>query len=208
MQPQYRFIPAWAGNTKGGTVGSPTYTVHPRVGGEHLLGRGLRQNTAGSSPRGRGTPYRLHPQWRPQRFIPAWAGNTAAPLAGLVVVPVHPRVGGEHRVSLTPMRREIGSSPRGRGTLRHSPLSIVAKPVHPRVGGEHFSHRTFKLQDAGSSPRGRGTLFAPAGGPEQHRFIPAWAGNTFLPTPARRSPAGSSPRGRGTRATSANRCPD
>ena len=50
-----RFIPAWAGNTAGGRPAAAAAAVHPRVGGEHLLGDGLADGLDGSSPRGRGT---------------------------------------------------------------------------------------------------------------------------------------------------------
>ena len=94
--------------------------------------------------------------------------------------------------------REIGSSPRGRGTQsdpnanfedrrfiparagntirRDSPRSRY--PVHPRAGGEHIGASGIPSSGSGSSPRGRGThVLAPLGGRAQ-RFIPARAGNT------------------------------
>ena len=73
---EQRFIPAWAGNTTPHTVCSITGSVHPRVGGEHLLNWMTSSVLNGSSPRGRGT---LAQSGRPRasdRFIPAWAGNT------------------------------------------------------------------------------------------------------------------------------------
>jgi len=56
VRSQRRFIPAWAGNTCSRLNRATCATVHPRVGGEHT--RGLRRKllSAGSSPRGRGTP--------------------------------------------------------------------------------------------------------------------------------------------------------
>ena len=92
-----RFIPAWAGNTYRTRIACGRSAVHPRVGGEHenCVKEKIEHN--GSSPRGRGTPHlgwcsRLAP-----RFIPAWAGNTSASARPGFPVPVHPRVGGEHR---------------------------------------------------------------------------------------------------------------
>ncbi len=52
---QYRFIPAWAGNTRVGSTYWPRPAVHPRVGGEHGLVIIPNTDCAGSSPRGRGT---------------------------------------------------------------------------------------------------------------------------------------------------------
>ena len=92
----------------------------------------------------------------------------------------------------------IGSSPRGRGTLRERRFRSVANrfipawagdtrfsscsdqptAVHPRVGGGHAFLLMSLASCGGSSPRGRGTLIDP------HPFHPA--------------SSGSSPRGRGT----------
>ena len=112
-----RFIPAWAGNT---TLIAPTIAfpaVHPRVGGEHVT-RALETIAGtGSSPRGRGTHEEMQQRGIGPRFIPAWAGNTAAAIIARHQASVHPRVGGEH-VPLHFLRSwTSGSSPRGRGTL-------------------------------------------------------------------------------------------
>ena len=50
------------------------------------------------------------------RFIPASAGNTPDCAAGDRPYPVHPRVCGEHGLSMTPKIHQPGSSPRLRGT--------------------------------------------------------------------------------------------
>ena len=134
---------------------------------------------------------------RPQRFIPAWAGNRAR-RAGLPhSLTVHPRVGGEQtgtRKSGCPL---TGSSPRGRGTVltdlaariltrfipawagnRSSPPPRGrAGPVHPRVGGEQPARHETRRRAGGSSPRGRGTVPMAADMLIGARFIPAWAGN-------------------------------
>ena len=74
-----RFIPAWAGNTPRSAGRTGWRSVHPRVGGEHPPATARARPMTGSSPRGRGTPRRLHHCGLELRFIPAWAGNTAAP---------------------------------------------------------------------------------------------------------------------------------
>ena len=172
-----RFIPAWAGNTsKVGPIPVST-TVHPRVGGEHGNRRIRGVGCGGSSPRGRGTQAGQRPGRPPERFIPAWAGNTAQGLPSRCRSPVHPRVGGEHENDLRTLRTRAGSSPRGRGTPGRGPIGCAAErfipawagntrttspttndpPVHPRVGGEHGADPLHLEQVAGSSPRGRGT---------------------------------------------------
>ena len=75
-QESNRFIPAWAGNTRSATLDYGARTVHPRVGGEHNDTLFAALEAAGSSPRGRGTLTFSVPELVPNRFIPAWAGNT------------------------------------------------------------------------------------------------------------------------------------
>ncbi len=194
----HRFIPAWAGNTEVVRPIGRGDTVHPRVGGEHIIAKRMLVLLRGSSPRGRGTLLSVNPGDGLRRFIPAWAGNTARPAGCPTWQPVHPRVGGEHCVICLRRSSPRGSSPRGRGTLgglRHGrPLvrfipawagntparasAVASAAVHPRVGGEHQIAHGGKAKGNGSSPRGRGTLFTSAGAVILSRFIPAWAGNT------------------------------
>ena len=111
-----RFIPAWAGNTIDPRNAAVITAIHPRVGGEHVQTIKRHPNSAGSSPRGRGTrPRHRRAGWWP-RFIPAWAGNTPAAAHGRPRRPVHPRVGGEHCAVWGVAIGCAGSSPRGRGT--------------------------------------------------------------------------------------------
>ena len=110
------FIPAWAGNTHRGRAVRAAPPVHPRVGGEHITPFGSYDEVVGSSPRGRGTPYRYLSPYVSLRFIPAWAGNTHTDESALQKFPVHPRVGGEHVYQGTGTAPTGGSSPRGRGT--------------------------------------------------------------------------------------------
>ena len=127
-----RFIPAWAGNTGRSAPPLRFRTVHPRVGGEHTYEESVDLTNAGSSPRGRGTPQSGGEHWRRQRFIPAWAGNTYRTVPLVWLVPVHPRVGGEHLFALIIFLCSDGSSPRGRGTRYwrvHCPVSVRFIPA-------------------------------------------------------------------------------
>ena len=74
--PPKRFIPAWAGNTQLDQRSCNEAAVHPRVGGEHGDWSRPLRFLAGSSPRGRGTHDQGRVCYGPDRFIPAWAGNT------------------------------------------------------------------------------------------------------------------------------------
>jgi len=152
-----RFIPARAGNTPPGPGRSRSRPVHPRAGGEHVLGEQPTGQIVGSSPRGRGTrAFSDRPRYG-GRFIPARAGNTGPSGGSVILNTVHPRAGGEHLGRHIEEWREGGSSPRGRGTRYCIPSPSTATwfiparagntdalsarpgrfPVHPRAGGEH-----------------------------------------------------------------------
>ena len=93
----------------------------------------------------------------------------------------------------------FGSSPRARGTRKHSvrpclflrfipacagntvcaESSFAPISVHPRVRGEHLGNTPKALAMYGSSPRARGTLLTGIPGAGKTRFIPACAGNTL-----------------------------
>ena len=152
-----RFIPACAGNTSTPRPRSARRSVHPRVCGEHACPRRKCPTCTGSSPRVRGTRMRPCGARGYHRFIPACAGNTAAPHAPSDALPVHPRVCGEHELPHVAAHATIGSSPRVRGTLlaqrrdrlagrfipacagntTPTPTPTTTKTVHPRVCGEH-----------------------------------------------------------------------
>ena len=194
----WRFIPARAGNTGAPAVLAGVTTVHPRAGGEHGEPIDIVGACFGSSPRGRGTQMVCWRLSEPVRFIPARAGNTSSSQPTTQWATVHPRAGGEHFSNGPIPWRDIGSSPRGRGThlkeravrganrfiparagnTFESPWSTPPSTVHPRAGGEHSSGAVPGIAGSGSSPRGRGTLPADRQAHLVERFIPARAGNT------------------------------
>ncbi len=178
------------------------------------------ENTAGSSPRARGTPRRTTRPRPPLRFIPAGAGNALTAFSSQDNDPVHPRGRGERRARGTIPMPRCGSSPRARGTRVHDESHLPAgrfipagagnatparsprgsSPVHPRGRGERGHGLGAGVGGVGSSPRARGTL---AGLPHQaapDRFIPAGAGNAATSW-CGADPWTVHPRGRGERAT-------
>ena len=195
---EFRFIPAYAGNTPRRDQRIRYRPVHPRVCGEHRNSRVRRATWRGSSPRMRGTLGESKFTRTDCRFIPAYAGNTlpyGIPMTGMTV---HPRVCGEHGKPPRNWRMKTGSSPRMRGTLdfsaagprivwfipayagntiRVTPFTPM-KPVHPRVCGEHRRASQAKPVCIPSSPRMRGTQSLCAEYIVSVRFIPAYAGNT------------------------------
>ncbi len=72
--------------------------VHPRMCGEHAPAFLVSAYLAGSSPHVRGTLLVMRVNEARFRFIPACAGNTSVPPKYSTVLPVHPRMCGEHIV--------------------------------------------------------------------------------------------------------------
>ena len=112
-------IPACAGNTTGSFPPAWCRWDHPRVCGEHVFTIPGHIPAWGSSPRVRGTHRRMrlgHPR---MGIIPACAGNTSHPSTPSWIRRDHPRVCGEHPVTLLHIDLRPGSSPRVRGTHDH-----------------------------------------------------------------------------------------
>ena len=154
-----RLIPAWAGKTASTPRAGTSPAAHPRVGGENSTTPGRRLAETGSSPRGRGkrrnsaTP---NVRWG---LIPAWAGKTYPKCPRPIGGRAHPRVGGENQRPPALRGGQTGSSPRGRGKPRISPVNVAPPGLipawagktqacfpdgrryraHPRVGGENLS---------------------------------------------------------------------
>ena len=123
-----RFIPAYAGNTVARPVVSSSQTVHPRLRGEHCRAVPSERMSDGSSPLTRGTPLGRPRSDVRDRFIPAYAGNTAAASARPRAPTVHPRLRGEHSVPWLPRVSTAGSSPLTRGT----PTPPTYRPAQAR----------------------------------------------------------------------------
>ena len=208
-----RIIPAYAGNTPTRTPSGTASRDHPRVCGEHVYVSNPDILDPGSSPRMRGT--RLRARRFAARFgiIPAYAGNTNCRSACVAPNRDHPRVCGEHIMSVYRALELSGSSPRMRGTLgmatdvphlsgiipayagntesRHT--TWLKSRDHPRVCGEHRIFLLGNACDVGSSPRMRGTLSRICVSSWVRRIIPAYAGNTY-PLSGYTAPQGDHPR--------------
>ena len=173
----------------------------------------------GSSPRVRGTRFRLVAFGRRHRFIPACAGNSVRSCGSAITPPVHPRVCGELPPTTTNQPPPAGSSPRVRGTPSSGVSGAIRRrfipacagnslgnsvpqselPVHPRVCGELFGVVCSGVESIGSSPRVRGTRSAGEVHAQGRPVHPRVCGElASVPVRALRA-AGSSPRVRGTR---------
>ena len=153
-----RFIPAPAGNSgsKGGK--NIMNSVHPRACGEQHFPEGSTTQSAGSSPRLRGTVSSITTPSTSGRFIPAPAGNRKLPKSKSNGWTVHPRACGEQAFQSLLCVSTGGSSPRLRGTDICSNAEMMGDrfipapagnrvrvavrdwvvPVHPRACGEQF----------------------------------------------------------------------
>ena len=178
-EPQARFIPAHAGNSREPTTARSYTAVHPRACGEQLWRAGGGSGDAGSSPRMRGTENEQVQVRSAVRFIPAHAGNSRVCASRPSRRAVHPRACGEQPERDVFTIKFHGSSPRMRGTgvqqrfrLRkirfipahagNSPAQVCVgriTPVHPRACGEQGPMRVRLLPRRGSSPRMRGTVW-------------------------------------------------
>ena len=175
-----RFIPASAGNTipvHSRTVPAP---VHPRVCGEHGTTCLWRRISIGSSPRLRGTLSSIGDSALNMWFIPASAGNTIRLPCIALPVPVHPRVCGEHAISVTSNKIFQRFIPASAGNTQVLAAMYRMVLVHPRVCGEHYIEAQATNIKNGSSPRLRGTPQHQPRTIRNQRFIPASAGNTRM----------------------------
>ena len=91
-------IPARAGKTQVGTLGSAVPTAHPRAGGENVSSSAANISMSGSSPRGRGKLSETDRTVLDAGLIPARAGKTRSGWAGWWAGGAHPRAGGENSV--------------------------------------------------------------------------------------------------------------
>ena len=170
-------IPALAGNIPPFYKNGALTWDHPRACGEHLRNKNVLADSAGSSPRLRGT-FCLPSDRQPAGgIIPALAGNIGCCFWRALATGDHPRACGEHTSRPRTMNPSVGSSPRLRGTFRQPLFSFRARGIipalagnitvilqnlsadrdHLRACGEHLPAESTIVNPLGSSPRLRGT---------------------------------------------------
>ena len=154
---------------------------HPRACGAHIHLPSSAVDMSGSSPRMRGS---LNPAFiiaLSIGIIPAHAGLTGiSPRLDLLAWD-HPRACGAHKWYRLFIAKDMGSSPRMRGSLhngRYGDIAIRIIPAHagltrhyrrrpeqcrdhPRACGAHGKRKAHKGYTWGSSPRMRGSLKSP-----------------------------------------------
>ena len=152
----------------------------------------------GSSPRVRGSRYKIRYHCNPFGIIPAGAGLTVHKNHFPFIIRDHPRGCGAHEGEMPIAPAISGSSPRVRGSLcqsRHRSDSAGIIPAgaglttagstnvtkdrdHPRGCGAHFHSLPGVSYDQGSSPRVRGSPDDTVRTVSRDGIIPAGAGLT------------------------------
>ena len=170
-----RIIPACAGSTAANWSRTRCGRDHPRMRGEHCRERVSYTMWQGSSPHARGARPARHGDRDWPGIIPACAGSTRL---RVLQQGDHPRMRGEHLISLIALMRDWGSSPHARG----APVALHAALRHagiiPACAGSTGSPGSSDDMSPGSSPHARG---APVGMLDADRaagIIPACAGST------------------------------
>ena len=199
-EPDFRSIPAYAGEPKTGVWPKGSQVVYPRVCGGTRSASDTAGNGNGLSPRMRGNRWRTSPSPAGGRSIPAYAGEPLLALKTPSHTPVYPRVCGGTRYRGRVGESLIGLSPRMRGNLAGAEWptgpsgSIPAyagepiapdgidggKMVYPRVCGGTIPCRRCPCSAMGLSPRMRGNPSSISSAICAHRSIPAYAGEPMI----------------------------
>ena len=172
-------IPACAGSTTHPTRPKSADRDHPRMRGEHGRSAGRGYVPSGSSPHARGALTMAITLEQAKGIIPACAGSTQRPRNRLHSKRDHPRMRGEHAVSMNPLKISSGSSPHARGALLESVALVLKGGDHPRMRGEHVIEGCTGIRYPGSSPHARGALDLRPFRKPSIRIIPACAGSTL-----------------------------
>ena len=210
-------IPAYAGSTPPLAYTNICRWDHPRVCGEHSPRTGSASKRLGSSPRMRGAQRALGKETVHARIIPAYAGSTL--YGGVIAVHEedHPRVCGEHLVTVAIYATLVGSSPRMRGALLppwpgQRPERIIPAYAgstsggtsgsrgtrdHPRVCGEHREVPLELVHLLWIIPAYAGSTVRDQGAQAARRDHPRVCGEHSSPSSSSSCPPGSSPRMRG-----------
>ena len=149
-------IPAHAGKTTLTDAEQSAPAAHPRSRGENVQVTGAALDPKGSSPLTRGKPRPSRPPPRPCGLIPAHAGKTTRPTAGLTRMGAHPRSRGEN---VCPGVEELGCEwliPAHAGKTEWVDAPAAAAQAHPRSRGENVHVCSLASSDEGSSPLTRG----------------------------------------------------
>ena len=127
--------PAYAGNTQCVNCDCCVLWDHPRLRGEHIKTQVDSGSPMGSPPPTRGTLLISHANSAIDRITPAYAGNTRNYCMTTCKAGDHPRLRGEHRLSLHLLQIFLGSPPPTRGTLPNLTQTINNTGITPAYAG-------------------------------------------------------------------------
>ena len=192
-------IPACAGSTWPASPPWHSSWDHPRMCGEHRNIIACICVSLGSSPHVRGAQKHCRHRRGVPGIIPACAGSTIRFYPECGGNGDHPRMCGEHSLSINHAGTPVGSSPHVRGAPLRKRGAVGIRRIipacagstcwwrcccpcwwdHPRMCGEHCLSRIGGWSCAGSSPHVRGARQCDDV-PRLHRgIIPACAGSTL-----------------------------
>ena len=108
---------------------------HPRLRGEHLVGKSICEQFTGSPPPTRGTPGEQLLLNFDTRITPAYAGNTVIVNFFRTEHRDHPRLRGEHFLLFPFVSLLLGSPPPTRGTLKAPVICCISDRITPAYAG-------------------------------------------------------------------------
>ena len=119
---------------------------HPRVCGEKSLPMPASTCTAGSPPHVRGKAMSAVPERVCVGITPACAGKRDAGPRSQSEARDHPRMCGEKRVTVTPMRASTGSPPHVRGKDADTVPAVRCKRITPACAGKSVAPFSYPLR--------------------------------------------------------------
>ena len=191
-------IPACAGSTSYLAAIFHLPRDHPRMCGEHRNIIACICVSLGSSPHVRGAQKHCRHRRGVPGIIPACAGSTIRFYPECGGNGDHPRMCGEHSLSINHAGTPVGSSPHVRGAPLRKRGAVGIRRIipacagstcwwrcccpcwwdHPRMCGEHSLTRKRSMTRPGSSPHVRGALVDSEKVDDEAGIIPACAGST------------------------------
>ena len=130
-----RITPAYAGTTHYGDRNATSRRDHPRLRGDHASAQDNLMQSLGSPPLTRGPlvhSLRVQPHYR---ITPAYAGTTPdlpRPFAGMRD---HPRLRGDHPLTMCSVSSNKGSPPLTRGPRSSPAAAAVRRRITPAYAG-------------------------------------------------------------------------
>ena len=134
--PPAGITPAYAG--KSGVLSGVLYAFedHPRLCGEKVEKKGIRESRAGSPPPMRGKDNRTHDTERSIRITPAYAGKRHRRRTNVQQDQDHPRLCGEKEQRAARISETLGSPPPMRGKGASWKCLIDCKGITPAYAGK------------------------------------------------------------------------